>query len=333
MSRSITTRRRRPPSSTKKGDVKAAFAGAAKTYKAEFRSDYGYHAQMEPLNAVVRINDDGDRRGLGRQPGARRDARRGGQGARPQAQNRSTMHQCYMGGGFGRRSLGDYAAECARIAKEVAPAGQADLDARGGHRPRHVPPAVVPVPGGGDRRERQGRPAGSTASSATAECCCITGIKPPTTTSPTSTSSGAGCRTASGSSTGGRSATCSTRSRSKAWSTRWRRTPAWTRSSSASSACRSPRRRRNASRPCATDVRLARQAAGRPRARRLGHRALGLARRRRGRDLARPRRPARSASTRCGPRSTAASSSRRALPRPMWRAPSCTGSPASCTSA
>ena len=29
------------------------------------------------------------------------------------------MHQCYMGGGFGRRSLGDYAAECARIAKEV----------------------------------------------------------------------------------------------------------------------------------------------------------------------------------------------------------------------
>src|SRR5262245_22938161 len=28
-----------------KGDVKAAFAGAAKTYHAEFRSDYGYHAQ------------------------------------------------------------------------------------------------------------------------------------------------------------------------------------------------------------------------------------------------------------------------------------------------
>ena len=44
-----------------KGDPKAAFSSAAKTYKAEFRSDYGYHAQMEPLNAVVRINDAGDK--------------------------------------------------------------------------------------------------------------------------------------------------------------------------------------------------------------------------------------------------------------------------------
>ena len=55
-----------------KGDVKAAFAGAAKTYHAEFRSDYGYHAQMEPLNAVVahqRRRRQG--RGVGGQPGAR----------------------------------------------------------------------------------------------------------------------------------------------------------------------------------------------------------------------------------------------------------------------
>ena len=45
----------------KKGDVNAAFAGAAKTFKAEFHSDYGYHAQMEPLNAVVRISASGDK--------------------------------------------------------------------------------------------------------------------------------------------------------------------------------------------------------------------------------------------------------------------------------
>ena len=104
---------------TKKGDVAAAFAGAAKTYKAEFRSDYGYHAQMEPLNAVVRIAESGDRAEVwegSQAPDATRDEVAKALGLKP---DQVTMHQCYMGGGFGRRSLGDYAAECARIAKEV----------------------------------------------------------------------------------------------------------------------------------------------------------------------------------------------------------------------
>ena len=43
-----------------KGDAKSAFGAAAKTYKAEYFSDYGYHAQMEPLNAVARFNAAGD---------------------------------------------------------------------------------------------------------------------------------------------------------------------------------------------------------------------------------------------------------------------------------
>ena len=60
-SRSTTIRMPRPTTLEEKGDVKAAFAGAAKTYKAEFRSDYGYHAQMEPLNAVARFNAAGDK--------------------------------------------------------------------------------------------------------------------------------------------------------------------------------------------------------------------------------------------------------------------------------
>ena len=102
-----------------KGDVKAAFDGAAKTYKAEFRSDYTYHAQLEPLNAVARFNDAGDRvevwdgsQDLGRS----RDLVAKTLGMKPEQVD---VHQCYLGGGFGRRSLADYAAEAAVLAREV----------------------------------------------------------------------------------------------------------------------------------------------------------------------------------------------------------------------
>jgi isoquinoline 1-oxidoreductase beta subunit len=100
-----------------KGDVKAAFAGAAKTYSAEFRSDYGYHAQMEPLNAVVRIN--GDKVDVWEGSQAPDESRKAVAKALGVKEEQVDFHQCYMGGGFGRRSLGDYAAECASIAKAV----------------------------------------------------------------------------------------------------------------------------------------------------------------------------------------------------------------------
>jgi isoquinoline 1-oxidoreductase beta subunit len=102
-----------------KGDVKAAFASAAKTYKAEFRSDYGYHAQMEPLNAVVRINEAGDKAEVWEGSQAPDESRKAVAKALGLKEEQVDFHQCYMGGGFGRRSLGDYAAECAQIAKEV----------------------------------------------------------------------------------------------------------------------------------------------------------------------------------------------------------------------
>ncbi|HKA80387.1 MAG TPA: molybdopterin cofactor-binding domain-containing protein, partial [Xanthobacteraceae bacterium] len=102
-----------------KGDVKAAFASAAKTYHAEFRSDYGYHAQMEPLNAVVRINDAGDKAEVWEGSQAPDESRKAVAKVLGLKDEQVDFHQCYMGGGFGRRSLGDYAAECALIAKAV----------------------------------------------------------------------------------------------------------------------------------------------------------------------------------------------------------------------
>jgi isoquinoline 1-oxidoreductase subunit beta len=102
-----------------KGDVKAAFASAAKIHSAEFRSDYGYHAQMEPLNAVVRINEAGDKAEVWEGSQAPDESRKAVAKALGLKDEQVDFHQCYMGGGFGRRSIGDYAAECARIAKEV----------------------------------------------------------------------------------------------------------------------------------------------------------------------------------------------------------------------
>jgi isoquinoline 1-oxidoreductase beta subunit len=102
-----------------KGDVKAAFGDAAKTYTAEFRSDYGYHAQMEPLNAVVRINAAGDRAEVWEGSQAPDESRKAVAKALGFNIEQVDFHQCYMGGAFGRRSIGDYAAECALIAKEV----------------------------------------------------------------------------------------------------------------------------------------------------------------------------------------------------------------------
>ena len=102
-----------------RGDIGSAFAGAAKVYKADYFSDYSYHAQMEPLNAVARFNEAGDRVEVwdGTQdPGRCRELVAKTLGFRP---DQVEVHQCYMGGGFGRRSLADYTAEAALIARDV----------------------------------------------------------------------------------------------------------------------------------------------------------------------------------------------------------------------
>lgn len=102
-----------------KGDAKTAFNSAAKSFKSEFLSDYGYHAQMEPLNAVARLNAAGDHVEVweGTQdPGSSREAIAKALGFKL---DQVTLHQCFMGGGFGRRTLGDYASEAAVLSRAV----------------------------------------------------------------------------------------------------------------------------------------------------------------------------------------------------------------------
>lgn len=103
----------------KKGDADAAFGNAAKTFSANFRSDYGYHAQMEPLNGVARFNAAGDavEVWVGTQaPGSARKSIAKALGFKV---SQVTLHQLYLGGGFGRRSTHDYTIEPALIARAI----------------------------------------------------------------------------------------------------------------------------------------------------------------------------------------------------------------------
>ena len=98
------------------GNVDAAFAGAAKVFKQTFRSDYAYHAQMEPLNAVARFNADGTLdiwEGTQSPDSARRQVAQ--TMGLPEA--KVNHHQQYMGGAFGRRTIPDYTIEAAKLAK------------------------------------------------------------------------------------------------------------------------------------------------------------------------------------------------------------------------
>ena len=100
-----------------KGDAAAAFAEAARVYKASFRSDYGYHAQMEPLNAVARFNAaDGTLEVWegSQAPDRSRELLAAALGIDVK---KVIHHQQYLGGGFGRRSLNDYTIEAALVAR------------------------------------------------------------------------------------------------------------------------------------------------------------------------------------------------------------------------
>jgi isoquinoline 1-oxidoreductase beta subunit len=104
-----------------KGNVKQANKIASKTYQADFKNDYIYHAQMEPLNAVVKVSEDlsAAEVWVGSQQGF--DTKLGVPAILGIDPKKVTVHLQYLGGGFGRRSMNDFVEECATLAKEMAP--------------------------------------------------------------------------------------------------------------------------------------------------------------------------------------------------------------------
>lgn len=106
---------------TEIGDLAKAMRSADKTYSAHFKNDYVYHAQMEPLNAVIQVSEDGTKADVwvGSQQGF--DTKLGVPAILGIPHENVTVHLQYLGGGFGRRSMNDFVEECAVLAKEMAP--------------------------------------------------------------------------------------------------------------------------------------------------------------------------------------------------------------------
>ncbi|HLH96633.1 MAG TPA: molybdopterin cofactor-binding domain-containing protein [Xanthobacteraceae bacterium] len=102
---------------TKEGDVSAAMAGAAKVYRGEYRTRYVYHAQMEPMNATVSVSADGKSAEIW--TGTQAATSLLNEVAKLLGTERSklTLHQQFLGGGYGRRGNHETVLDAVRLAK------------------------------------------------------------------------------------------------------------------------------------------------------------------------------------------------------------------------
>jgi isoquinoline 1-oxidoreductase beta subunit len=99
------------------GDVDQALAGAAKTFEAVYETPYLSHSPMEPMNATVHLQPDRLDVWVGTQ-----DAYEATEAAAKAAGLKSEqvyLHNCFVGGGFGRRDASDEIEQAIAIAKVV----------------------------------------------------------------------------------------------------------------------------------------------------------------------------------------------------------------------
>jgi isoquinoline 1-oxidoreductase beta subunit len=95
------------------GDAKAGIGGAAKTVEAAYWSEYTYHAQIEPMNAVAQVSEDGKSADIwtGTQFGALAGVIISG--ILKTTPDQIRIHNQFLGGGFGRRIWPDAAIQAA----------------------------------------------------------------------------------------------------------------------------------------------------------------------------------------------------------------------------
>ena len=99
------------------GDIDAAFAKPAKVVEALYEVPYLAHAPMEPLNATAHWREDRIDVWMGTQDpdsALERAARAGG--VDPKA---VFVHNCFLGGGFGRRAINDELTQAVEVSKAL----------------------------------------------------------------------------------------------------------------------------------------------------------------------------------------------------------------------
>ncbi|MDH3492181.1 MAG: molybdopterin-dependent oxidoreductase [Acidobacteriota bacterium] len=101
------------------GNVASAMKAAARTFSADYLNDHIYHAQMEPLNAVVSVAENGKSAEVWAGSQAHDSARASVAQALDLEIAQVKYNPQYLGGGFGRRSTSDYVVEAAELARVV----------------------------------------------------------------------------------------------------------------------------------------------------------------------------------------------------------------------
>ncbi len=104
---------------TKAGDAKAALAGAAKVYRGEYRTRYVYHAQMEPMNATAAVSPDGKSAQIWTGTQAASGLLNAVAHLLQTERSNLTLHQHFLGGGYGRRGHHETVLDAVRLAKAV----------------------------------------------------------------------------------------------------------------------------------------------------------------------------------------------------------------------
>src|SRR3954452_15706647 len=103
------------------GNARGAFQNAASMVEGEYRCDYAYHAQMEPLNAVASVSTAGDAVEIWAGTQSQTTASEAPAKLLGIPRDKVKLHDLLMGGGFGRRGNRDvdFIMDAVMLSKEV----------------------------------------------------------------------------------------------------------------------------------------------------------------------------------------------------------------------